>query len=218
MLAVSPEFVEDEAKRRELLACEPNLRAFAMSLCGNPDRAADLVQETFLRAIVNIGSFQPGTNMGAWLFTILRNHFRSEWRKRHREVEDTSGVLAGTGTPTAAIPMRVLTAGGEHDEIARLDYSIMQDCLERLPAEQREALTLVVLGEFSYEEAAEIAQCAIGTIKSRVNRARDALAAKMGGYGEGHRADQPELAGGSAAEDAAWASLQGALDEYDDDR
>jgi RNA polymerase sigma-70 factor (ECF subfamily) len=74
-----------------MLAVVPRLRAFAISLCGNTDRADDLVQETLLRAMAKINSFQPGTNMPAWLFTILRNLFRSEYRKRRREVEDTDG-------------------------------------------------------------------------------------------------------------------------------
>ena len=64
--------------RDAMLAAVPNLRAFAISLCGDVDRADDLVQETLLRAMANIGSFQPGTNMSGWLFTILRNQFRSE--------------------------------------------------------------------------------------------------------------------------------------------
>jgi len=79
-----------------MLAAVPSLRAFAISLCGNVDRADDLVQETLLRAMANINSFQPGTNMSAWLFTILRNLFRSEYRKRRREVEDTDGSYAET--------------------------------------------------------------------------------------------------------------------------
>ena len=80
--------------RDAMLAAVPSLRAFAISLCGNVDRADDLVQETLLRAMANIDSFQPGTNMSAWLFTILRNLFRSEYRKRRREVEDTDGTYA----------------------------------------------------------------------------------------------------------------------------
>src|SRR5262249_61763083 len=80
--------------REAMLAAVPSLRAFAISLCGNVDRADDLVQETLLRAMANIDSFQPGTNMSAWLFTILRNLFRSEYRKRRREVEDTDGSYA----------------------------------------------------------------------------------------------------------------------------
>ena len=80
--------------RDDILASVPSLRAFAISLSGNGDRADDLVQETLLRAIANIDSFQPGTNMSAWMFTILRNLFRSEYRKRRREVEDTDGSYA----------------------------------------------------------------------------------------------------------------------------
>ena len=80
--------------REAMLSTVPSLRAFAISLSGNVDRADDLVQETLLRAMANINSFQPGTNMSAWLFTILRNLFRSEYRKRRREVEDTDGSYA----------------------------------------------------------------------------------------------------------------------------
>src|ERR1700681_970850 len=85
----------DESVRKGVLAAVPSLRAFAISLCGNVDRADDLVQETMGGALANIDSFQPGTNMSAWLFTILRNHFRSEYRKRRREVEDGDGGYAG---------------------------------------------------------------------------------------------------------------------------
>ena len=86
----------DEPVRKAVLGAVPSLRAFAISLCGNVDRADDLVQETLLRALANIDSFKPGTNMSAWLFTILRNHFRSEYRKRRREVEDADGHYAET--------------------------------------------------------------------------------------------------------------------------
>src|SRR6185436_783320 len=86
----------DESVRKAVLSAVPSLRAFAISLCGNVDRADDLVQETLLRALSNINSFEPGTNMPAWLFTILRNLFRSEYRKRRREVEDADGRYADT--------------------------------------------------------------------------------------------------------------------------
>ena len=86
----------DPAIRDQVLATVPSLRAFAISLCGNIDRADDLVQETLLRALAHIDSFEPGTNMPAWLFTILRNLFRSEYRKRRREVEDAEGRYAET--------------------------------------------------------------------------------------------------------------------------
>ncbi len=88
----------DDSVRQEILGSVPGLRAFAISLCGNVDRADDLVQEALLRALANIHSFQPGTNMSAWLFTILRNHFRSEYRKRRREVEDADGHYADSLT------------------------------------------------------------------------------------------------------------------------
>ena len=89
----------DPALRDQILASIPSLRAFAISLSGNVDRADDLVQETILRALANINSFQPGTNLPAWLFTILRNLFRSEYRKRRREVEDADGSFAQTIGP-----------------------------------------------------------------------------------------------------------------------
>src|SRR3984893_10300450 len=84
--------------RDVMLAAVPSLRAFAISLCGNVDRADDLVQEALLRALANLDSFEPGTNMSAWLFTILRNLFRSEYRKRRREVEDADGSYAESVT------------------------------------------------------------------------------------------------------------------------
>lgn len=153
----------DPALRDQILAAIPSLRAFAISLSSNVDRADDLVQETILRALANIGSFQPGTNMPAWLFTILRNLFRSEYRKRRREVEDTDGSLAETLT-------------SHPDQIGRVEFQEFRTALAQLPAEQREALILVGASGFSYEEAADICECAVGTIKSRVNRARSRLA------------------------------------------
>ena len=156
----------DESVRHDILAAVPGLRAFAISLCGNVDRADDLVQEALLRALANIHSFQPGTNMSAWLFTILRNHFRSEYRKRRREVEDADGHYAES-----------LTSHPEQQ--GHLELTEFRTALNKLPDEQREALILVGASGFSYEEAAEICGCAIGTVKSRVNRARTRLAELM---------------------------------------
>lgn len=156
----------DESVRQEILAAVPGLRAFAISLCGNVDRADDLVQEAMLRALANIHSFQPGTNMSAWLFTILRNHFRSEYRKRRREVEDADGHYAESLT-------------SHPEQHGHLEMSEFRTALARLPDEQREALILVGASGFSYEEAADICGCAIGTVKSRVNRARTRLAELM---------------------------------------
>ena len=152
----------DPALRDEILGAVPSLRAFAISLCGTVDRADDLVQETLLRALANIHSFQPGTNMSAWLFTILRNLFRSEYRKRRREVADSDGSYAAQ-----------LKAHPEQD--GKIEFREFRDALQKLPDEQREALILVGASGFSYEEAANICGCAVGTIKSRVNRARSRL-------------------------------------------
>jgi RNA polymerase sigma-70 factor, ECF subfamily len=149
-----------------MLAAVPGLRAFAMSLCGKFDRADDLVQETLIRAMANIHSFAPGTNMSAWLFTILRNQFRSEFRKRRREVEDTDGGYLDS-----------LTSAPEQN--GRLEFKELFAALAKLPLEQREALLLVGASGFSYDEAAEICGVAVGTIKSRVNRARTLLAALL---------------------------------------
>src|SRR5882724_5919399 len=148
--------------REAMLEAVPSLRAFAISLCGNVDRADDLVQETLLRAWANMGSFQPGTNMSAWLFTILRNLFRSEYRKRRREVEDVDGSYAES-----------LKSHPEQE--GRMEMREFRAALAKLPADQREALILVGAAGFSYEEAAAICECAVGTIKSRVNRARTRL-------------------------------------------
>jgi RNA polymerase sigma-70 factor (ECF subfamily) len=149
--------------REAMLAAVPSLRAFAISLSGNIDRADDLVQETLLRAIANIESFQPGTNMSAWMFTILRNLFRSEYRKRRREVEDTDGSYAES-------------LKSHPEQNSRLEFQEFRAALAKLPPDQREALILVGASGFSYEEAASICDCAVGTIKSRVNRARTRLA------------------------------------------
>ena len=146
-----------------LLATIPSLRAFAISLCGNADRADDLVQETLVKAWGNIASFTEGTNMPAWLFTILRNIFYSEFRKRRREVADPDGEMAGRLT---SLP----------DQHGHMDFLDFRTALQKLPADQREALILVGASGLSYEDAASICGCAIGTMKSRVNRARARLA------------------------------------------
>src|SRR3974377_1956184 len=153
----------DESVRKAVLGAVPSLRAFAISLCGNVDCPDDRVQETLLRALANIESFQPGTNMAAWLFTILRNHFRSEYRKRRREVEDSEGRYAET-------------LKSKPEQYAQVEFREFPEALAQLPADQRAALILVGASGFSYEEAAHICGCAVGTIKSRVNRARTRLA------------------------------------------
>ena len=116
-----------------------------------------------LRALAHIDSFQPGTNKPAWLFTILRNLFRSEYRKRRREVEDADGRYAES-------------LKSHPEQTGRVEFSEFRAALAKLPSDQREALILVGASGFSYEDAANICGCAVGTIKSRVNRARTRLA------------------------------------------
>lgn len=145
-----------------LMKALPSLRAFAISLSGRAERADDLVQDTLMRAWASADSFQPGTNLNAWLSTILRNLFHSEYRKRRREVQDEDGIYASR-----------LSVQASQD--AHLDVQDFRLALEMLPPDQREALLLVGASGFSYEEAADICQCAVGTIKSRVNRARTKL-------------------------------------------
>lgn len=156
---------DDDARRMkdDLLKAVPALRAFAMSLSGNPDRADDLVQETLLKAWAGRNSFTPGTNVSAWLFTILRNVFYSDHRKRRREVEDAEGQLAS----------RMATHPAQDGHMDLVDF---REALQHLLPDQREALILIGGSGLSYEEAAEICGCAVGTIKSRVNRARNRLA------------------------------------------
>jgi RNA polymerase sigma-70 factor (ECF subfamily) len=148
--------------RTDLIGAIPNLRAFAVSLCGNPDRADDLVQETLVKAWSNLSSFAEGTNLAAWLFTILRNIYYSEYRKRRREVADSDGAIAA----------RLATAPAQSGHMDFLDF---RSALQKLPADQREALILIGASGLSYEEAAGVCNCAVGTMKSRVNRARNRL-------------------------------------------
>jgi RNA polymerase sigma-70 factor (ECF subfamily) len=148
--------------KQDLLGAIPSLRAFAMSLAQNADRADDLVQETLVKAWDKQESFQPGTNLKAWVFTILRNEFYSQMRKRGREVQDSDGLI------TARLAVHPSQFGS-------MDLEDFRTALETLPEDQREAIILIGASGFSYEEAAEICGCAVGTIKSRVSRARTRL-------------------------------------------
>lgn len=153
----------DVDPRDELITHLPALRAFAMSLTRNGHAADDLVQDTVLRAWSRFDSFIPGTNLRAWLFTILRNSFYSDLRKHRRDVQDSDGIYAAR-----------LSQKPDHDgHLAMRDF---QRCFDKLIEEQREALVLVGALGFSYEEAAATIGCALGTVKSRVNRGRARLA------------------------------------------
>jgi RNA polymerase sigma-70 factor, ECF subfamily len=156
-----------DSMKNALIALMPNLRAFAFSLCGHHERADDLVQDTLLKAWSHLDSFQEGTNLRAWLFTILRNSFYSEMRKRRREVADADGKKADL--------LSVAPAQQGH-----VDLQDLHKALNQVPPHQREALILVGAAGMSYDEVAEITKCAIGTVKSRVNRARSKLAELLG--------------------------------------
>ncbi|MDN3593060.1 sigma-70 family RNA polymerase sigma factor [Methylobacterium adhaesivum] len=156
-----------DAFRAGLLDALPGLRAFAVSLTINPTAADDLVQETLLKAWANRHRFESGSNLMAWLCTILRNQFYTVCRKRKREVEDADGVLAG----------KILAPAAQE---ASSDLRRVWEHLGKLPAAQREALMLVAAQGMTYEAAAELIGCQVGTMKSRVSRARSFLAGSLG--------------------------------------
>jgi RNA polymerase sigma-70 factor (ECF subfamily) len=148
--------------RDDVVALIPALRAFAWSLSHNGSDADDLVQDTLIKAWTNRDKFEMGTNLRAWLFTILRNTYYTNVLRRRREVRDEQGEYAAT----------LRSAPTQEWSVA---MKSLQAALQQLPDEHREALILVGAAGLSYEEAAEICGCALGTIKSRVNRARARL-------------------------------------------
>ncbi|MEZ6013195.1 MAG: sigma-70 family RNA polymerase sigma factor [Hyphomonas sp.] len=154
--------LDDAAFKRELTELIPHLRAFARSLCGDAFMADDLAQDAMLKAWHARESFQAGTNMKAWAFTILRNVFYSEkrrsWRRESLDPEVAEATLVSPSNPGDG-----------------LDLLALRNALNMLPEDQREALILVGAGGLAYEEAAEVCGCAVGTIKSRVSRARKAV-------------------------------------------
>lgn len=185
------ETLPDSEFKRELAAVIPHLRAFGRSLSGNRDLADDLVQETLLKAWAARKRFQAGTNMRAWTFIILRNHYLSQMRRSR---------FRGEWDDLAAD--RLLAAPAGQDK--HIELSDMQRALLQLPQPQREALILVGAGGFAYEEAAEICGVAVGTIKSRVARGRTALEQILDGGDLPSRREQPS-------------SETGVLDEIMDD-
>lgn len=156
-----------DAVTTDVVALIPALRAFAWSLCRETTEADDLVQETLLKALSNIEKFEPGTQLRAWLFTIMRNTFYSRVKVQAREKTGVADCVAD-GVSVAATQEWSLR-GGE-----------LMAAVGRLPAHYRETLILVVMLGESYERAAEICGCRIGTIKSRINRARSMLMAELG--------------------------------------
>ena len=157
---------DKHAFKREMTEVIPHLRAFARGLCGRPDMADDLVQETLLKAWAAQDRFEPGTSMRAWTFVILRNAYLTDMRRNR---------FRGEYDETAAERILIAPAGQEEP----IHLSDMHRALLTLPPERREALLLVGAGGFSYEEAAALCQCSLGTMKARVSRARRQLADAM---------------------------------------
>ena len=156
----------DHSTRAAMLDAMPQLHRFAMSLCRDRDKANDLTQAALLRAYVNIDKFKAGSSMVAWLLVILRNQHCDTYRKQQREVEDIDGTYAGALV-------------SQPDQIARLEYAELLAALAELPHEMRRCLILVCVDGLSYEEAGKACNCSVGTVKSRVHRARARLAAML---------------------------------------
>lgn len=170
-----------EEPREEIIDHLKPMRAFALSLTREMATADDLVQDTIVKAWTKFDRFEPGSNLRAWLFVILRNTFYSDLRKRRREVGDPDGVAAAR-----------LAEKPAHD--GKLDLTDFLRAFEKLPAVQREALSLVGAQGFSYSDAAEVCHCAVGTMKSRVCRGRQNLLDKLDRDGPAELADQAAMA------------------------
>lgn len=157
---------QEEAFKAELIALIPNMRAFARSLCRDATFADDLAQDALARAWSSRSSYEPGTNLKAWTFRILRNGFYTQTRRSWRTLDLDPGVaeatLVATSNPTGTLELNELRLA-----------------MNMLPKEQCEALTLIGAAGLSYEDTAEICGVAIGTIKSRVSRGRARLVALL---------------------------------------
>jgi RNA polymerase sigma-70 factor (ECF subfamily) len=156
----------DRAIRDAMVAAIPQLRRFALSLSG-AQQADDLVQQTLLLACDKIRLFDARSEILPWLIAILRNQFYDERRKRRKEVEDVDGAYAATLTSSPT-------------QIAHAEHAALRAALLKLPKEMREALIAVGYSGLSYQEAAQACDCPVGTIRSRVHRARECLAALLG--------------------------------------
>jgi RNA polymerase sigma-70 factor (ECF subfamily) len=193
--------LSDPEFKKQLATVIPHLRAFGRSLSGSRDLADDLVQETLLKAWAARKRFQAGTNMRAWTFIILRNLYLSQMR-RARFKGEWDDLVAD----------RLLAAPASQDR--HVELSDMQRALLHLPQPQREALILVGAGGFAYEEAAEICQVAVGTIKSRVARGRVALEHLLTEGQLPSRREEPGTAHGKTALD----TIMGEVDDLSRDR
>jgi RNA polymerase sigma-70 factor (ECF subfamily) len=158
--------LDEDLFKKELTELIPHLRAFSRSLCGNATLADDVAQDAMLKAWKSRDKFKPGSNLKAWTFTILRNQFysikRRSWRATSLDQEVAEQTIVANSDQEKSVQLNELRRG-----------------LDSLKEDQREALILVGASGLSYEEAAEICDCAVGTIKSRVSRARKALETVM---------------------------------------
>lgn len=157
----------DPDPREEIVTHLPALRAFAVTLSQNQALADDIVQDAVIKAWTNFDKFEEGTNLKGWLFAILRNGFISYRRKTGREIEDIDGIHA------KALITKPVNDG-------KLLFLEIQSAFRKLPLDQREALILIGVSGFTYEEAAALCQVPVGTVKSRANRARARLADELG--------------------------------------
>jgi RNA polymerase sigma-70 factor, ECF subfamily len=153
--------------KNDIVGLLPDLRAFSRFLCREREAADDLVQNTILAALDKQAQFAPGTNLKGWLFTIMRNRFYSDLRTQRRRPtsidDEAAAPLAAVDNPEATLALKELSSA-----------------LWQLSPQSREALVLVGAGGFSYEEAAALCGCSIGTLKARVSRARKQLAGRLG--------------------------------------
>lgn len=152
----------NDSIQQEIADLVPVMRSFACRFYSNPNDVDDLVQDTILKAIANIHTFTPGTRLKSWLFTILRNTFYNRYRVEKRHVyllDDECG----------------LTAAVQPEQEWFVQHAQVMSAIQELPAHYRQALTDIVFDDLSYEDAAEKSSCALGTMKSRVNRARAKL-------------------------------------------
>ncbi|WP_100867159.1 sigma-70 family RNA polymerase sigma factor [Novosphingobium kunmingense] len=160
------EALDDATFKASLAAVTPHLRAFARTLSGCRERADDLAQETLLKAWSARASYRAGTNFKAWTFTILRNHFYSEARRARFTGEYDQDMAERT----------LRTFGNQEDSLELADVA---RALQTLPATHRDALILVAIGDLSYDAIAEVCGIALGTVKSRICRARAMLASVL---------------------------------------
>ncbi|HXV80019.1 MAG TPA: sigma-70 family RNA polymerase sigma factor [Candidatus Binatia bacterium] len=181
------ESAEREAFAREAMVHLDHLYRIGFHLAKHPDEAQELVQETFVRALAACDQFSPGTNMKAWLTKIMHNLFFDRYHQKKRWIS-TDDTAYDESDYRRGLPVE--NPGPESLALSRELNTQIADVLTRIPEEFRAAIVLVDMGDFTYEEAAEILSCPIGTIRSRLSRGRKLLQECLGPYvgSEGEKA------------------------------